>query len=80
MRRRALGCLTGALALVLASCGGAGGSTGGGGGGTASPTPSPTPTTGGRLFTDPAQRALSVGDVQQIIAQAVGEAQARGLP
>ena len=80
MRRRALGCLTGALALVLASCGGDGGSTGGGGGGTASPTPSPTPTTGGRLFTDPAQRALSVGDVHQIIAQAVGEAQARGLP
>ena len=80
MRRRALGCLTGALALVLASCGGDGGTTGGGGGGTASPTPSPTPTTGGRLFTDPAQRALSVGDVQQIIAQAVGEAQARGLP
>ena len=80
MRRRAAACLTGALALALVSCGG-GGSSGGGGGGTPAPTatPTPTPTTGGRVFADPAQRSLTVGDVQQVIAQAVGEAEARGL-
>ena len=72
-----LACVAGALAL--AACGGSDGAstpppTGGG------PLPSPTPPPAGRLFADPAAEALSIGEVQQIIAQAVGEAQARGLP
>lgn len=60
-------------ALLLASCGG-GGSSGGGGGG---PTPTPTPTPTGERFTLPAAETLSVADVERVIAQAVGEAQAR---
>jgi uncharacterized protein GlcG (DUF336 family) len=66
------------LSLALAGCGGGGG----GGGNTGGGAPTPTPTGGGigGLFTPPAQVALSVAEVQQIIAQAVGEAQRRGLP
>ncbi len=79
MRRRATACLAGALALALVSCGGGGSSGGGGGSPAPTSSPTPTPTTGGRLFSDPAQRSLSAGDVQQVIAQAVGEAQTRGL-
>ena len=80
MRRGAHCCLAGALAFALSSCGG--GDSSGGGGGTPAPTatPTPTPTSGGRLFVDPLQRSLTVGDVQRVIAQAVGEAQSRGLP
>jgi uncharacterized protein GlcG (DUF336 family) len=61
-------------ALVLASCGG-----GGGGGGA---TPAPGPPTPGQtpLYTVPAQEALTVAEVQRIIAQGVAEAQARGRP
>ncbi len=69
--------LVAALSLALAGCGGGGSSpppTGGG------PGPTPTPPSAGRLFADPAAESLSVADVQQIIAQAVGEAQRRGLP
>ena len=69
-------CLAGALAL--AACGGGDSSapppTGGG------PLPTPTPPATGRLFADPAIASLSVGEIQQIMAQAVGEAQARNLP
>jgi len=65
-----------ALSLALAGCGG--GSDGNSVGGVA-PTPTPAPTSG-RAYTNPAQESLSANDVQQIIAQAVGEAQARGLP
>ncbi|MBO6766828.1 MAG: heme-binding protein [Erythrobacter sp.] len=79
MRRGAHACLAGVLALALVSCGG-GGSPGDGATPTPAASPAPTPTTGGRLFADPAQRSLTVGDVQSIIAQAVGEAQTRGLP
>lgn len=61
-------------ALVLASCGGGGGSS------TAVPAPGPPVPTQARLFTDPAMIALSAADVQQILAQAVAEAKARGLP
>ena len=80
MRRGAHSCLAGALAFALISCGG--GDSSGGGGGTPAPTatPTPTPTSGGRLFVDPLQRSLTVGDVQRVIAQAVGEAQSRSLP
>ncbi len=73
--------LTASLAamLALSSCGG-----GDGGGG--SPTPSPTPTPppapppSGQVYSVPSQQSLSAADVQTIIAQAVGEAQSRGLP
>jgi len=69
-------CLAGAFAL--AACGGGDGGapapTGGG------PIPPPVPPPVNRLFADPAIESLSIGEIQQIIAQAVGEAQARGLP
>ncbi len=61
-------------ALLLASCGG------GGGGGTATPVPGPPAPGQPSLYAVPAQLALSVADVQRIIAQGVAEAQARGLP
>ena len=67
-----------ALSLALAGCGGGGGSGNGVGG--PAPTPTPTSTSAARLFSDPAAESLSVADVQRIIAQAVGEAQARNLP
>jgi len=57
-------------ALALAGCGGGGGST---------PAPVTTPPPVG-VFTAPAALALSTTDVQQVIAQAVAEAQARGTP
>ncbi|HMG46485.1 MAG TPA: heme-binding protein [Allosphingosinicella sp.] len=62
-------------ALLTASCGGGGGSTSNAG-------PAPGPPTPGqpRLYADPAPAALTVADVQQIIAQAVAEARARSLP
>lgn len=63
-----------AVALALGGCGGGGGST--------SPvvTPPPPPPTPTTVYTVPAQESLSVADVQTIIAQAVGEAQARNKP
>lgn len=69
-------CLAGALAL--AACGGDGGQSASpiGGG----PAPSPTPPPAGRLFADPAQESLSTADVQRVLAQAIGEANARSLP
>ena len=65
-----------AAALTLTSCGGGGGSP------TPSPTatPAPTPPPSGQLYSAPALESLSVSEIQTIIAQAVGEAQARGLP
>ena len=72
--------LLAASALVLASCGSGGGSTGGAPTPAPSATATPTPAPGGGVFTPPVQEALTVAEVQQIIAQAVGEAQARGLP
>jgi len=62
------------LSLALAGCGG--GDSGSGD----TFTPTPTPTASSRFFADPAQEALTASEVQQIIAQAVGEAQARGKP
>lgn len=70
--------LLASAALVLSGCGGGG--TSGGGGGGPSPTPTPSPSATGGLFTPPAQEALSVAEVQRIVAQAAGEATARGLP
>ena len=69
-----------AAALILSGCGG-GGSNGGGNQGPPTQGPSPTPTpTPGSVYARPAQEALSAADVQRVIAQAVGEAQARGQP
>jgi uncharacterized protein GlcG (DUF336 family) len=65
------------LSLALAGCGG--GDTSSGVGGSPTPTPTPTPSAG-RAFTAPAQESLTAADVQKVIAQAVGEAQARNLP
>ncbi len=75
MRVRQTTALLASAALVLSGCGGA--SSGGGG---PTPTPSPTASATGGLFTPPALESLSVAEVQQIVAQAVGEAAARGLP
>ena len=63
-----------AAALLLASCGGGGG---GSGGGTTAPT---TPATPAGLYAVPAAEALTSAEVTRIVQQAVGEAQARGLP
>jgi uncharacterized protein GlcG (DUF336 family) len=64
-------------ALLLTSCGGGGG----GGGGTPTPTPTPAPTpTPTTVYTPPAAEALSTADVERVLAQAISEAQARGLP
>ena len=73
--------LAAAALLALASCGGDDSSSGGGA--TPAPVPSPSPTaTPGSVspFVAPAAEALTPGEVQQIIAQAVGEAQAQNLP
>lgn len=68
--------LVASLALVLAGCGGGGSSAP-----APVPTPSPTPApTSGGLFTPPAQEVLTTADVQRVLAQAAGEATARGKP
>jgi uncharacterized protein GlcG (DUF336 family) len=66
--------LISAAALALAGCGGGGSST------TSAVTPPPPPPTPTLAFQVPAAESLSVTDVQQVIAQAVGEAQARNKP
>ncbi|MBB4612497.1 GlcG/HbpS family heme-binding protein [Novosphingobium taihuense] len=63
-----------ALSLTLSGCGG--GDSGSGG----TFTPTPTPSSASRFFADPAQEALTAAEVQQIIAQAVGEAKALNYP
>lgn len=75
--RSTIACVS-AAALALSGCGGGGGNTG-----SPSPavTPPPPPPSGPiRVFADPAAESLSASDVQQIIAQAVQEAQARNKP
>ncbi len=63
-----------AAMLLATSCGGGGGSI------PAPPPPTPTPTPAPTtVFDVPAQQSLSVANIQQIIAQGVGEAQARGV-
>lgn len=71
-----------ALSLIVASCGG-GGSDGGFGVGAPAPTPSPTPSPApdiGNAFTLAPQAALTAGEVNQILNQAIAEASARNLP
>ena len=82
MKQGKLSTLLAASALVLASCGGGGGGGGTPGNNTGNPAPPPPPPPPGstRLYAVPAQEALTVPEVQRIIAQAAGEAQARGLP
>jgi uncharacterized protein GlcG (DUF336 family) len=64
--------------LLLGSCGGGGSSSSGGGGSAApAPTPSASPVA---VYTAPALESLAVADVQRIIAQAAGEAEARRKP
>lgn len=64
-----------AAALALAACGG-----GGGGGSSTTPTTPPPPVTAAGPYALPGAESLSVGDVQQILAQAVNEATARHTP
>ena len=74
-RHHRLSALLASAALILSSCGGGGGSSSG------TPTPSPTPTpTPASLYTAPAQEALTVADVETVVAHAVAEARARNLP
>jgi uncharacterized protein GlcG (DUF336 family) len=77
MRLRTL-CLTSLAALMLAACGGDEGSTGGGGSPTPAPTASPTPPPSD--FTAPAPEALTVAEVEKIVAQAAAQARADGNP
>ncbi|WP_408586625.1 heme-binding protein [Novosphingobium sp.] len=65
--------LVSALSLALAGCGGGDSS------GSVAPQPTSTPGTG-RLYPELASESLSVSDVQKVVAQAVGEAQARSKP
>ncbi|PJG46189.1 hypothetical protein CAF53_18460 [Sphingobium sp. LB126] len=74
MKGRPLSALAASAALILSSCGG-----GGGGGGSSTPTPGPTPTPTS-LYAVPAQEALTVADVETVVAHAVAEASARNLP
>jgi uncharacterized protein GlcG (DUF336 family) len=70
-----------AASLVLTACGSGGtsGSSGGGGGVTPTPTPTPPPASGSS-YTAPAPEALSVADVQKVVAEAAAQAQADGHP
>jgi uncharacterized protein GlcG (DUF336 family) len=63
-----------ASAFLLASCGGGGSPSP-----SPSPSPTPTPTPTGAAYTLPAADALSVTDVERVVAGAVAEAQARGV-
>ncbi|HEX3700093.1 MAG TPA: heme-binding protein [Phenylobacterium sp.] len=71
--------LAGFAALALAACGGGGGG-GGSSGGTTTTTTTPPPVTTAGPYALPGAEALSTADVQQIVAQAVNEAKARGTP
>jgi uncharacterized protein GlcG (DUF336 family) len=74
--RRVVGALV-ACAFLLSSCGGGGG---GAGSPTATDTSTGTTSPTAANFTPPAQEALTTTDVGKIVAQAVGEAAARGKP
>ena len=70
------GCASAIALLLLGACGGGSGSSSGG---TATPAPSPSASPGS-VYAAPAQEALTIAEVQRIIAQAAGEAEARQLP
>jgi uncharacterized protein GlcG (DUF336 family) len=76
--RRATALLAG-TALLLQACSG-----GGGGGSTPAPSPAPAPAPApppsGQVYSVPAQEALSVAEVQAIVAHAAAEARQRALP
>ncbi|QLC21314.1 heme-binding protein [Parasphingopyxis sp. CP4] len=70
-----------ASAFALAACGGGGsGGTPGNTQGNPAPAPPPPPPPAVTQYAVPAQESLSAADVRQVIAQAAGEATARGLP
>ncbi len=73
-KAHALPALLAGIALILSGCGGSGS-----GGSTPTPTPAPAPAPSG-LYAVPAAEALSVADVQSVIAHAAAEASARHLP
>lgn len=78
MRRAAL---TALAALLLSACGGEGTSSSGGGGTpTPGPAPTPSPTLPPKDFTAPAQEALTVAEVEKIVAQAAAQARADSKP
>lgn len=74
--------LASALAcLLVAACGGGDTPGAGGGGGGGSPTPTPTPTPPpGAVYAVPGAEALSVADVQQVLARAAAQANADARP
>ena len=72
LARRTVAALA-AAALMLASCGG-------GGGAANQAATNPTTPVATAVYAVPAQEALTVADVGQILAQAIAEAQARNLP
>jgi len=74
MIRRIGTVLSGAALLSLAACGGGGG----GSSPAANPTSSAAPA--GGAYAVPGQQALSVADVQQVLARAAAQAQADGKP
>lgn len=74
--RKAGGLLSAAALLSLAACGGG---DGGGSSGTSPSGTATTPATGGS-FAVPAQDALSVADVEKVLAQAAAQATAEGKP
>jgi len=77
MSRRARGLVLAAVAsLLLAGCGGGGSSTGGGSGGGGGGGGGGS----GALYAVPAAEALSVSDVEGVLARAVAEARARSRP
>ena len=75
MRIRASLAMASMASLSLAGCGG-----GGGGSTSGAVNPPVSPPAATTQYSVPAQESLSVADVQQVMAQAVAEAQARGLP
>jgi uncharacterized protein GlcG (DUF336 family) len=75
--KHSLAALIASGTIFLTACGGGGGSSGGSSSGGPPPSPPPPVT---RAFADPAQEALSITDVEQVMARAVAEARARNLP
>ncbi len=77
MRARFATSLIASTALIIGSCSGGGGSSTAVLPPTPSPSASPTPST---FYAVPAAEALSIADVQTVIARAAAEARARNLP